>query len=583
MSKRGKKKKGKDQPAVKKLPVSEPLPLPPNFPGGLKLELLTLSLIIVAFVLLCWNSLKQESVTVDELAHLPAGLSFLRTGDFRLYRQSPPLLRMFAALPLLRGEVKLPFQKSWEKGLHFDMGYDFMYANAKSYQSIYLRGRAMILLLGIGLVALTWWWARSLYGPKSGIVAAALTAFCPNIMAHSGLVTTDIGASLFFLAATYSFWEFCRRPSLLRCAIAGLVLGLALLCKFTCLILLPIIIGLGILYHFFCPRDLDWQDLIWGVLLMFLISLLILNTGYLWQGFGTPVDQYAFQSRLMIGLSKNFPAKMPIPLPYDFVSGLDMQTFENESTYPVYFLGKISRQGWRYYYLVTMVFKMTLSSLGLILAGLASLKFGKKSWQDEIFILIPPIAILAGLSLFTDIDLGFRYILPAVPYLYIIASRLSSSFLSPRPWQRVLIWMALSLHIISNLLVYPHYLAYFNIAAGGPEKGYKILADSNIDWGQDLIRLKKYMDAEKLDDICLAYFGRVDPEIYGIRYHLPYRGEDCRLLAISVNFLVGLPYLANDHGKILEVKAEDFSSLRARKPLARVGYSILVFDLSRAP
>ena len=580
MSKRGKKKKGKDQPAVKKLPVSEPRPLPSNFPGGLKVELLALFLILAAFAGLGFNASRQESVTVDEFAHLPAGISFLRTGDFRLYSQSPPLLRMLAALPLAWDrEVRLPLANGWQHGNHWEEGYEFMYANSASYPSIFTRARLMTVLLGMVLVGLVWWWARTLYGPASGLFAAALAAFCPNLMAHSGLVTTDLGAALALVAVIYGFWKFCQKPSAMGGMVCGLLLGMALLCKFTSLMLVPMLMILGLCYRLLGGSALQLKKAGPGILLMVLISWLAVNTGYLWKGVGMPLGAYAFESQAMKDFSERLPARTPVILPFYFVKGFDLQTFENESKYPAYFLGKISRQGWRSYYLVAMAVKMTLWSLLLILAATVSLAWRKNSWKDELFLLLPPLGIILGISLFTNINLGFRYILPAIPFLYIFSARLVSPFLNLKRWLKTASWLLLIAHLLSNLLIYPDYLAYFNLAAGGPKNGGKILVDSNLDWGQGLIGLKKYMDRNRMDKICLAYFGRVDPAVYQIKYQLPYADTQCDSLAVSASFLAGLPFMINDHGKIFWTQPEQFGWLDGQKPAAAIGYSILVFDL----
>ncbi len=543
-------------------------------------ELILLVLILALFILLGWNSLKGNSVTVDEYAHLPAGLSFIRQRDFRLNPDTPPFLRMFAALPLAFSNARLPLEQGWAKQNFWRMGYEFMYANASSYHSLFLRGRAMILILGALLVMMSWWWARRLYGPASGVFAAMLTAFCPNIMAHSGLVTTDIGASLFFLATVYSFWEFCQKPSAFRAVIVGLALGIAFLCKFTSLMLVPMLILFGVFFRLLGDKSLTLKKAVMGAILVCLVSWLTLSSGYFWKGFGARLSAFDLKSQLGISINRRLPDKLRVPLPYDYVRGFDSQGFANQQWKQVYLFGKVSRQGWRSYYLVAMACKMTLASLALILAGIISLGIGKKVWQEQAMLLLAPIIIIGALCFFTGLNLGFRHLLPATPFLYILASRLVSPQWRPPhwgKWLRIFAWALLGSHLLSNLVIYPHYLSYFNLAAGGPKRGYKILADSNIDWGQDLIRLKKYMDEEKLDKICLVYFGRVDPQIYGVNYQLPYPGVNCPQLAISVNFLVGLPYFTNDHGEIMEVKAENFSELREKKPIAAIGYSILIF------
>jgi len=195
----------------------------PPAPGWLTptREALWLGLILLAFFTLGWMSLIQKSVTVDEFAHLPAGLSYWRTRDFRIYPHGSPLIQMLAAAPIAASRVPLPLELGWKNRDQWQFGYEFMYANADSYQEIFVRARAMILALGALLVGLIWWWARALDGPKSALAAASLAAFNPTLMAHSELVTTDVGVSLTMLAAVVALWAFCRRPSAARMAGAG--------------------------------------------------------------------------------------------------------------------------------------------------------------------------------------------------------------------------------------------------------------------------------------------------------------------------------------------------------------------------
>jgi len=579
MSKQSKKRKAKNQPATKSLPVSRPSPLPANFPGGLKAELLSLFLILAAFAALTFNSFRQESVTVDEFAHLPVGFSFLKTRDFRLDPYSPPFLRMFAALPLIWSDVKFPEKVGWNTSDHWGGAIGFMYENMDSYHSIFLRGRVMILLLGMMLVALTWWWARSLYGSKSGIFAAALSAFCPNIMAHSGLVTTDIGASLTIIAAIYGFWAFCRKPNLGRGISLGLLLGIALLCKFTSLVLILLMAGLGMAYFWGRSRGLNWKAIGRNIAVALTVSWLLVNSGYLWKGFGTRISGYQFSSRMFSNLSKILPEWTPIPLAYDYVGGFDLQSAQNEGGHLCYLLGEFSGKGWKYYFLVALAVKMTIASLILILAGIYSLTFSGKLWRDELFLLVPAVTVIGTLSLMVHLDLGFRYILPAIPFLYIFASRLVSPLLNPKSWMQSAIWLLLLGHIISNLLIYPDYLAYFNLASGGPKNGRKILIDSNLDWGQDLISLKKYMDRNGLEHLCLAYFGRVDPRVYGIDYELPFKGGSCDQVAVSATLLVGFPYFLVNNDSVILIDPGQFDWLKNEQPKASIGYSILLFDL----
>ena len=541
-------------------------------------ELYLLGIVLAAFFALTWMSLAQKSVTVDEFVYVPAGLSHLRTGDFRLEAMNPPLLRMLAALPLAMSEVKLPLEMGWKSGQQWQMGYEFMAANAEAYQSIFVRARAVIVVLGALLVLLAWWWARSLYGRASGLAAAGLCAFCPNLMAHSGLATTDLGAAWFFLGALYAFWEFCRRPSSARGMGAGLLLGLALLAKFTSILLLPLGLLLGLGYRFAGGRPWNWRSAGPGLALLILVSWLTLCSGYFWHGFGTPLQAYPFQSQTWQRIAAAWPGKVPVPLPSDWIRGLDWKARDDAVNRGGYLFGRYSKAGWRSYYLVALLVKTPVPALLLLGLGLVSLRrLPRSALPDELFILLPPFLLLAAFSLFTHVNIGLRYVLPAYPFLYIIASRPLARLLAPRAWASAGIALLLGGQLLSNLLIFPDYLAYFNFAAGGPDQGKNILIDSNLDWGQDLIGLQRWLDAEKIDSICLAYFGRAEPAIYGIRATVPLPGRSCPLVAVSASLLMGKQDLLLDQGHPIWTRPEQFAWLRGEPPVKIIGHSIYVF------
>jgi hypothetical protein len=183
------------------------------------------------------------------------------------------------------------------------------------------------------------------------------------------------------------------------------------------------------------------------------------------------------------------------------------------------------------------------------------------------------------------VNIGLRHILPIYPFLFVLASRLATIRLQRRWLAPALIGVALSLTMISSLRIAPHQLAYFNEIIGGPGQGYRYLADSNLDWGQDLKGVKTYMDKEKLPIIYLSYFGSAPPSYYGIRYQYvpgtwplewPPPGDRVppiaprKILAVSVN---NLQDVFTSYGPL-------FRWLWARQPVAKIGYSIFLYDLT---
>lgn len=485
---------------------------------------------------------------------------------------------MLAALPLMGSGASLPLGQGWEEASQWREGYEFMYANAYRYQALFTRARLVIVALGALLVVLAWRWARLLYGWEAGLAAAMLTAFSPNLMAHDRLATTDIGATLFFAAAIYFFWQLLQKPSARRGVLAGTVLGLALLTKFTCLLLCPLLIVLAISYRLL-GGSLPWRKTAIAASLLVLASWLTLNSGYLWRGTGEPLKGYSFESGMMKKVGRALPAALPVLLPHEFVRGLDLQAFENEQHYTKYLFGKTSEQGWTYYLLVAMAVKMTDAAILLITVGVFSFFLRReRRMRDEIFIIVPPIIIILVISLGSQVSSTLRYVLPAFPFLFIAASRLFQPGLLPRPVKIFILAPLLALHLVSNLLIYPDYLAYFNFASGGPDNGANLLVDSNIDWGQDLIGLKKYMEEKRIDHICLAYFGRVDPAIYGIDYEFPRGPGQCRTVAISVTLLKGVPSIVKDGNDLYWSRPGQFDWLKDMKPAAVIGYSIWIIN-----
>jgi len=541
-------------------------------------EFLGLGLILMIFMVVSWESLKQKSVTIDEFAHLPAGLSYLRTGDFRLEPINSPLIRLLAALPLAGSEVQLPLQEGWKTRDIWRMGREFMEANAASYQEIYERARLVMVALGALLVVLIWGWARKLYGPASGLAAALLSAFDPNVMAHSQLVTGDLGGALTFAAAVFALWTFGRRPSWPRVILAGVSLALALLSKFTALLLLPLLPALAIGYRLGGGTRLSWRKMGARIALMYLIAWIIIGSVYRWHDFGAPLSSYSFQSHFLQKAAAHLPKNLPVLLPSDCVRGLDILRFHNEKYSGGYFLGKISSQSHPLYYLVALAAKTPLTTLALLALGLGSFLIpGKRLRQDEIFLWGPPLLILAFITFYGRINVGLRHVLPAFPFLFIIASRPWALFFHLKLKTRVALALLIVGTITSNLLIFPHYLAYFNLAAGGPGQGYRILADSNLDWGQDLIGLKHYMDQEGMDRICLDYFGKVDPKIYGIAYDLPDHPEQCAVIAVSVQQLLGFTYRKAGGLTIAVADESRYAWLKKQTPVTAIGHSIWIF------
>lgn len=537
--------------------------------------------------------------TNDEFAHLPSGYVYIKKGDFSLYHKNPPLIKMLSALPLVLLSPQINFE--WRGDRNSDwapwiFGKYFMENNRAAYEEIFFWGRIPVLLLSLLLAGFVYQWARELYGKKSALFALFLYLFSPNIIAHSSLATIDIGTSLFVLVSMYSFLKFLKIPTWPKLILSGIILGLAQLSKFTAIFLFIMLPLCGILFILWRKRYEDnififpltkkitlssWKALLVSTSLIFLLGLTVLNAGYGFKGSFKSLADYKFQSDFFKKTGESALSGIPVPLPYDYLSGLDDQKNDVEyGEFSNFLMGEWSEKGWWYYLPFAFIIKTPLALSIFLLLFLFSFKLRKEQLKiDEIFLAIPILLLFLVFTFLSNLNIGIRYLLPLFPFLFILLSKLLEEGKEPGQIKNVFILLLACWYGYSSLSVYPHYLSHFNELVGGPKNGYKYILDSNIDWGQDLKGLKKYMDRKGIKHIKLAYFGSVDPQIYGISYKIPKNYPEKGLYAISANYLQGLPYPVIYGRRILEFKKGYFSWLKNYQPVDNIGHSIFIFKL----
>jgi 4-amino-4-deoxy-L-arabinose transferase-like glycosyltransferase len=544
-------------------------------------------LLLAAFALLAAHGLLWDTPTVDEFAHLPAGCYYWQTGDFELFALNPPLVKLLSALPLLALHPTLDTgarirNTGWYP---WAFGTDFMERNRAAYDRIFLWGRLPVVLLGLLAGLLVHRWARELYGEEAGLLALALFAFCPSLVAHAHLATVDLGATVFLLLALYLFQRFVRRPGTGALLACGVALGLAQLAKFTALLLYPTFLLLAVvalaLGERFPPLPATGRRarLLWSlgsVLAIFLLSVAVIDAGYLFQGVGRTVAGYRFESRLLGRAAALLPPRLPLPLPRPYLEGLDgLQLVNDLGEYPNYLFGRWSRDGWAGYYLVALLYKSPLP----LLAAFALAPFARfRGARGQYFLWLPALVLLAAFSLLSRVEYGIRYVLPVLPLGMVYAGRLA-------PWARergraarTALLALLLLYPLSALLATPDTISYFNLLAAG--EGDRILLDSNLDWGQGLKRVRAYMARAGLERIDLAYFGHVDPAIYGIRWQFPEPGR-AGPVAVSANFLHGYPYVTYVNGRMLPIPPGAFAWIGRYRREADLGGGIFLYRIVR--
>lgn len=528
-----------------------------------------------AFAILCIHGLVWDTPTVDEFTHLPAGWFYLKTGDFDLAARTPPLVKSLAALPLFALDPAIETAKPAQESAWYPwiLGTDFMERNRAAYNRIFLLGRLPIVALGLLLGVVVYLWARDLYGEAGGLTSLALFAFCPTIVAHAHLATVDVGAAAFIALALYLFYRYAKDPAPGRLAASGVGLGLAQLAKTSAVLLYPILAVLALIV---LVRQRTFRKSLGGLAAIVTLSLLVLNAGYLFQGTGRPLGDFEFQSRFMNRIADILPAWLPMPLPAPYLEGFDGIRLDAESgEFPNYLFGRWSREGTPVYYLVTLLYKNPLPFLLLALA--APFARLRPRPPGEVFVALPLAVLLIASSLLTDkVNYGIRHILPVFPFLFIYMGRLAPFVLARgRAW-RTAGAVLLGLYPLSILGATPDTISYFNLLARG--RGDEILLDSNLDWGQGLKRVRSYMDRHGIDRIGLAYFGHVDPAIYGIEWDFP-RPEGRGPVAVSANFLHGYPYMTYDGRRMVPVPPDAFTWIARSPRVEDLGGGIFIYRI----
>jgi hypothetical protein len=541
-----------------------------------------LAAILLVYLGLAVGSAARKSVTVDELGHLPAGLYFLQTGDARYATLNPPLVNALSAVPVLFLELERERPAPSEDVFSFwANGYHFHEMHRPDYRRMFEVARWVQIGIVAALGALVFFWARQL-APEApalaGILAAGFVCFSPNVLAQARLVGTDTGTAFFVALALYALRDMLRtaeRESVLFC---GVALGLAQLTKFYGLLLYPSFLGIAIAWHALSaePRPNRRRMLI-QLATAFALSLLMLNTGYLWQEFGASLSAQSLQSPTLVAMKESILGGVPLPLPGAYVRAFDGQLVEIGSKIPSFLFGETFEGGRWYYYLAVLAVK---TPVGLFIAfGLAMFLVATRvgiSRREAVLLLAYPITLFVLLSLSSGRQLGARALLSAVPLVWVWAAA-SIARTWPERWPAVVAGLGLAATLFGSLWAYPDYLSYFN-AFVGKDEGYRYVSDANVDIGQDLVQLGEFLEGQEEERVQLLYFGSVDPALYGIEYEIPEARMKPGLLAISVS-LYRMSYLMYERGKLRSVGPVDPSVLG--EPIARIGGSIHVFRVGR--
>ncbi|MCH2202187.1 MAG: hypothetical protein MK102_09460 [Fuerstiella sp.] len=537
------------------------------------------------------------SPTHDEYWHLAIGVDILKTGRFDQDPINPPLVRILAALPLLPLVADFNSQ-GIAPGEAAAFGDRLIDTTLGDPVWLWFRGR--MIVLGFSLVAgyIVVTWTRELWGDAAAVVAGVFWFLNPTVLAHSALVTHDIPATTMFVICLRCAWHFGRRPGYRLAAGIGFVLGMALLTKFTSILLVGLIPGIiaiawtrgdgGI------SRARRSVRLTVSACIVTVVSLITVNAGYLGTGFGTSLSAIAPASQQFRMFVRDFPGptSLPLPLPADWVRGLDQLQFVMEHQHPVFLNGEWSFDGFRSYYLWALACKTEHGFQAFLVAGLLisvlrrtrkttdTHRVRKMRRQGFCCCLLVVFALMTIASLGRN-QLGIRYILPAFPFLAMIAGT-SITIIGSKQMFSVAMCILAFCCAAWSLRHHPNHIAYFNEWSDGPNGGRLHLIDSNVDWGQGLIQLAEYTEqnARKLDG--LVYFGTGVPTDWGLASSpLPPDLPEPGRYGVSVNFLMGRPHSIRDRDGSTAIDFAKYSYFRYLEPQAQIGASICVFEVSQ--
>lgn len=534
------------------------------------LEAAAVAAALVLYWFLAVSVSPRNGVTADEVVHLTGGYSYWKFDDYRLHPENGTLPMRVATLPLLAMDLRFPplDDPDWLTSKVNLVGAKFFYDLGNPVDRMLLAARAMVALFGAAACWLTWRWARALFGRGGGAVALGLAVFCPALLAHGGVATSDIALTACLLAALTAVWRLLHGVTWGRLAAAALACGLAFLAKMSGVLVVPLI-ALLLVLRVALGRPLRWRlgapRLVRGRLPVALRataacvaigagSLVVLWAGYSFrfEGFNRArsdavsyyftwpaiLDREALPWPNQSALGDLVPERRPTResamgtlvdflrthrlLPEAYLFGF-MHTYKFSRYRPAFFLGEMRSTGWREFFPVAFVLKTPLPALLLGLAGALAWATARDR-RRTLYRAAPLLVFFAvywALSIQMTLNIGHRHILPTYPVFYVIAA--ASVLWIRRGGGRgvaLVLGLAVAAQAVDSALARPFYLSYFQPLAGPAKLHHRLLVDSSLDWGQGLPDLARWLEEKRASGdptpVFLTYFGADSPRARGL-------------------------------------------------------------------
>lgn len=465
------------------------------------------TVLLLLYLAQCLWFIHTQSLTCDEPTHIRAGMEAVRNGRF-IVNDHPPLSRLLYGL-ILR-------DPKWQILTTQVPGAAIVNSVLPDAEAMAWRVRLSNAIMGLFLGILLWKTARRFFSEGTANVALALFAFSSEAIAHFSLATTDGAGTLLVFATAIQVVNWLEKPSWLNTLLLGIVLGTLLLAKFYTA---PLFLLALFLVSFGGRR----QNKLLKTSSIIAIAFLIVWSGYrfhvselrLHQGTMTVI--FPNREPQIHNFAKHPSLDLHLYVPAgEYLEGLRDVAFHNHRGQRAFFLGNLSPQGgWKLYFPVAILLKWppTVLVLSLITAILVVLKRIEVPGEFALMMLFP--AVLLTFAIFSKLNIGVRHVLPVFPFVLLFCAALWRWARLRAAWRWVL-YAALVFNAADCLRYAPDFLSYFTPFVS-PVTTYRLLADSNLDWGQGLLALRKYQAEHPQEQMYLTCFGCIDPKIYGIR------------------------------------------------------------------
>ncbi|MFL6333991.1 MAG: ArnT family glycosyltransferase [Pyrinomonadaceae bacterium] len=545
---------------------------------------------------------RQKSITVDEWVLIPAGFYHLTEGDYRPVNEHPPVAKVLGAVPLVALGAEAP---SIEEGPH-DYEYflgkfeEFWRMNAARLDYLCFWARVPAITLTLLLGALVFVFARRHWGARAGLFAVALYAFEPTLVAHGRVVQTDVPSALALLLFSFALHGYLKAPDARRAAWVGAAAGFAAVTKFSMVALGPLLcVAFAALLVFAPRRGVKRSYVAAHALTAVVAAVVAVNAGYFFHhGQPESVEDALARSVVTLDVGQGVLRSalgagyhlLQIVLPPDFVSGVGWQLGHAKLGHAAGLLGDYSQHGWWYYFPLAFALKTPLPILLLTLAGLV---WGwlrlRRAREGRLLVLLLPPALFTLLLMFSTINIGVRYYLPAYPFFFILAGAMLDDLLRRNDARRrvpaaALVVVSFGWAVVEAARAYPDHMTYLSqLASGAPHWWY--LSDSNVEWGDDVRDLALYLRGRGETRVGGAMLGWQLLELYGVEQTAIFvpPGEpavETRYVAVGASLLNGstVPSEFEEGWELNEYERVNyFDEYRRRTPEKVFGGSIYLY------